>query len=91
MIICGADVDGNLPNFKQNLRCAARWHAKMAQLYPGLARPVLFDYRYYNPVYYTHLPGRNLARQPPRPPAPGVPEPEKRRHGGVRGARWRRL
>ncbi len=48
MIICGADVDGNLPNFKQNLRFAARWQAKMAQLYPGLARPVLFDYRYYN-------------------------------------------
>ena len=46
MIICGADVDGNLPNFKQNLRFAARWQAKMAQLYPGLAR--LFDYRYYN-------------------------------------------
>lgn len=48
MIICGADVDGNLPNFKQNLRFSARWQAKMAQLYPGLARPVLFDYRYYN-------------------------------------------
>lgn len=48
MIICGADVDGNLPNFKQNLRFAARWQAEMAQLYPGLARPVLFDYRYYN-------------------------------------------
>ena len=24
MIICGADVDGNLPNFKQNLRCPPR-------------------------------------------------------------------
>ena len=57
MIICGADVDGNLPNCKQNLGLAARWQAKMAQLYPGLARPVLFDYRYYNqdPVSYTHL------------------------------------
>lgn len=48
MIICGADLDGNLPNFRQNLRFAARWQAKMAELYPGLARPVLFDYRYYN-------------------------------------------
>ena len=28
-----ADVDGNLPNFKQNLRFAARWQAKMAQLF----------------------------------------------------------
>lgn len=48
MIICGADLDGNLPNFRQNLRFAARWQAKMEELYPGLARPVLFDYRYYN-------------------------------------------
>ena len=29
MIICGADVDGNLPNFKQNLRFASRWQDKM--------------------------------------------------------------
>ena len=48
MIICGADLDGNLPNFKQNLRFAARWQAKIEELYPGLTRPVLFDYRYYN-------------------------------------------
>lgn len=48
MIICGADNGGNLPNFKQNLRFAAAWEAKMEQLYPGLTRPVLFDYRYYN-------------------------------------------
>ena len=48
MIICGADVDGNLPNFRQNLRFASRWQDKMESLYPGLTRPVLFDYRYYN-------------------------------------------
>lgn len=48
MIICGADVDGNLPNFKQNLRFASLWQAKMEQMFPGLTRPVLFDYRYYN-------------------------------------------
>ncbi|MEG1274463.1 MAG: stage II sporulation protein P [Ruthenibacterium sp.] len=48
MIICGADKDGNLPNFKQNLRFASRWQAQMEAMYPGLTRPVLFDYRYYN-------------------------------------------
>ena len=48
MIICGADVDGNLPNFKQNLRFASRWQDKMESMFPGLTRPVLFDYRYYN-------------------------------------------
>ena len=48
MIICGADNGGNLPNFRQNLRFAARWEEMMEQMYPGLTRPVLFDYRYYN-------------------------------------------
>lgn len=48
MIICGADLNGNLPNFKQNLRFASRWQDEMETLFPGLARPVLFDYRYYN-------------------------------------------
>ena len=48
MIICGADKGGNLPNFRQNLRFAAAWEEQMEALYPGLARPVLFDYRYYN-------------------------------------------
>lgn len=48
MIICGADVDGNLPNFKQNLRFASRWEDQMESMFPGLTRPVLFDYRYYN-------------------------------------------
>lgn len=48
MIICGADVNGNLPNFRQNLRFAGRWQDKMESMFPGLTRPVLFDYRYYN-------------------------------------------
>lgn len=48
MIICGADKNGNLPNFKQNLAFAARWESAMESRYPGLTRPVLFDYRYYN-------------------------------------------
>ena len=48
MLICGADVNGNLPNFRQNLRFASRWQDKMESMFPGLTRPVLFDYRYYN-------------------------------------------
>lgn len=48
MIICGADKNGNLPNFKQNLGFAAAWENAMESRYPGLTRPVLFDYRYYN-------------------------------------------
>ena len=48
MIICGADPNGNLPNFRQNLRFASRWQDKMESMFPGLTRPVLFDYRYYN-------------------------------------------
>ncbi|MEG1476755.1 MAG: stage II sporulation protein P [Oscillospiraceae bacterium] len=48
MIICGADNKGNLPNFKQNLRFASHWQSKIEGLYPGITRPLLFDYRYYN-------------------------------------------
>lgn len=48
MIICGADKGGNLPNFRENLRFAAAWQAVMERRSPGLTRPVLFDYRYYN-------------------------------------------
>ena len=48
MLICGCDKNGNLPNFRQNLRFAAAWEAAMEGLYPGFTRPVLFDYRYYN-------------------------------------------
>ena len=48
MIICGADNGGNLPNFRKNLAFAAAWENAMESRYPGLTRPVLFDYRYYN-------------------------------------------
>ena len=48
MIICGADKGGNLPNFKENLKFAAAWQNQMESMFPGLTRPVLFDYRYYN-------------------------------------------
>ena len=48
LIICGADQGGNLPRFRENLRFAARWQEAMWQQAPGLARPVLLDYRYYN-------------------------------------------
>lgn len=49
MIICGAD-DGtmNMPNFKKNLRFAAALQNTLESQYPGLTRPVLFDYRKYN-------------------------------------------
>ena len=49
MIISGCD-DGtmNMPNFFENLRFAAALADKMQELYPGLCRPVLFDYRKYN-------------------------------------------
>ena len=48
MLICGADNGGNLPNYRQNLCFAAAWQSAMATVVPGLARPCLFDYRYYN-------------------------------------------
>ena len=49
MIICGAD-DGTMgmPNYKQNLRFAAALQDRLATMFPGFARPVLFDYRNYN-------------------------------------------
>ena len=49
MIISGCD-DGtmNMPGFFENLRFAAALADKMQELYPGLCRPVLFDYRKYN-------------------------------------------
>lgn len=50
MIICGCDNGGSvqLPNWRQNLRFAAAWERQMERLYPGLTRPVLFSYRFYN-------------------------------------------
>ncbi len=49
MIIAGCD-DGtmNMPDYWENLRFAAALADKMEELYPGLCRPVLFDYRKYN-------------------------------------------
>ena len=49
MIIAGCD-DGtmDMPNFWENLRFAAALADKLEELYPGLCRPVLFDYRKYN-------------------------------------------
>ncbi|MDO5601224.1 MAG: stage II sporulation protein P [Oscillospiraceae bacterium] len=49
MIICGAD-DGTMgmPNYKQNLRFASRLQDAMESRFPGLTRPILFDYRKYN-------------------------------------------
>ncbi len=49
MIIAGCD-DGrfNMPNYMENLRFACLLQNTSEELYPGLARPVLFDYRNYN-------------------------------------------
>ncbi len=49
MIISGCD-DGrfNMPNYMENLRFACLLQNTSEELYPGLARPVLFDYRNYN-------------------------------------------
>ena len=50
MLICGCDNGDtvSLPNWRQNLRFAAAWEGKMEGMYPGLTRPVLFSYRFYN-------------------------------------------
>jgi stage II sporulation protein P len=49
MIISGCD-DGtmDMPGYWENLRFAAALADKLEELYPGLCRPVLFDYRKYN-------------------------------------------
>lgn len=49
MIIAGCD-DGrfNMPDYMENLRFACLLQNTSEELYPGLARPVLFDYRNYN-------------------------------------------
>lgn len=49
MIIAGCD-DGsmNMPEYWKNLRFAAALANKMEEMYPGLCRPILFDYRKYN-------------------------------------------
>ena len=50
MIICGCDngTSVQLPAWRQNLRFAAAWERSMEEKYPGLTRPVLFSYRFYN-------------------------------------------
>lgn len=49
MIIAGCD-DGsmNMPDYWENLRFAAALGDKLEELYPGICRPILFDYRKYN-------------------------------------------
>ena len=49
MIISGCD-DGtmNMPNYMENLKFSAALQRTMAEDYPTLARPILFDYRKYN-------------------------------------------
>lgn len=50
MIIAGCDNGNtvNLPHWQQNLKFAAAWETEMESLYPGLTRPVLCGYRFYN-------------------------------------------
>ncbi len=50
MIISGCDDDGTLgyPNWEYNLRLAVRLQKSMADMYPGLARPLNFCARKYN-------------------------------------------
>lgn len=49
MIISGADNGKlNMPNYLENLKFSAALQRTMAADYPGLARPILFDYRKYN-------------------------------------------
>lgn len=49
MMISGCD-DGtmNMPNYLENFHLASRIQQTMEAAYPGLTRPVLFDYRKYN-------------------------------------------
>lgn len=49
MIISGCD-DGtmNMPDYLKNFHFASLLQSKSESLYPGLTRPVLFDYRFYN-------------------------------------------
>ena len=50
MIITGCDDGrfGNMPGYLENFRLACLIQQSAEKLYPGLARPVLFDYRNYN-------------------------------------------
>lgn len=50
MIIAGCNNGSTvvLPDWEKNLGFAAAWEAEMETLYPGLTRPVLCGYRFYN-------------------------------------------
>lgn len=50
MIIAGCDDGrfGNMPHYEENLSLACLIQDSAEALYPGLSRPVLFDYRNYN-------------------------------------------
>ena len=50
MIVCGCDNGASvpLPNCHENLRFAAAWENAMETRYPGLTRPLMYSYRYYN-------------------------------------------
>ncbi|MCQ5079535.1 stage II sporulation protein P [Gemmiger formicilis] len=50
MIIAGCDNGASvpLPDWRLNLRFAAAWEAEMEKAFPGLTRPVLCGYRFYN-------------------------------------------
>ena len=45
---CGNGSSIALPNWRLNLRFAAEWEAALESAYPGLTRPVLCGYRFYN-------------------------------------------
>lgn len=49
MIISGVD-DGtmDMPDYMMNFRLASLLQSTMETMYPGLTRPILFDYRHYN-------------------------------------------
>ena len=49
MIISGCD-DGtlNMPNYMMNFHFACYFQQKLESDFPGLTRPILFDYRHYN-------------------------------------------
>jgi stage II sporulation protein P len=49
MIISGCD-DGTMgmPDYLNNFRFACELQSKTETMYPGLTRPILFDYRFYN-------------------------------------------
>ena len=50
MIIAGCNNGSTvlLPDWEKNLAFAAAWETEMETLYPGLTRPVLCGYRFYN-------------------------------------------